>query len=251
MATASGSEARLRAVLGDEQLERVEDPAAADWADGYGVVAPDVTRYLEVLRGVPDAIVLAMRNLAEAEGIHLVDPETATLLALLARSLRPERVLEIGTGIGYVTLHLARSVPGDCTVTSIEADPVRQAQAHAFLERDRHEAATELRLGDPMRVLRERDTRAKWDMVVIGDPTLPRLDLLDIIAGRLAPDALVAIPWALRGGRVADGYRSWDDEVPDVEKQRTLNRYVAIDPRFTDVALLPVGDGLLLARQRD
>lgn len=248
---AYGSEARLRAVLGDAHVEEHEDPAAADWADGYGVVSPDVARYVEVLRGVPDAVLLAMRNLATAEGIRIVDPETATLLALLARSHRPERVLEIGTGIGYLTLHLARAVPGDCTVTSIEADPVRQAQAHAFIERDHFDAATELRLGDPLRVLRERDARAAWDMVVLADPTMPRLELLDTIAGRLAPDALVAIPWALRGGRVADGFRSLDDEVPDIEAQRTLNRYVAIDPRFTDVAMLPVGDGLLLARRRD
>jgi predicted O-methyltransferase YrrM len=251
VAAASNSEARLRALLGDELVEEHDDQAAADWADGYGVVSPDVARYVEVLREVPDAVLLAMRNLAASEGVELVDPETATLLALLARAHRPERVLEVGTGIGYLTLQLARAVPGDCTVTSIESDPVRQAQAHAFVERDHFDAATELRLGDPLRVLRERDARASWDMVVLGDPAMPRLELLDVIAGRLAPDALIAIPWALRGGRVADGYRAVDGEVPDIETQRTLNRYVAIDPRFTDVALLPVGDGLLLARRRD
>jgi predicted O-methyltransferase YrrM len=249
----SSSEARrLRAVLGDDEpVAPVEDAAAADWADGYGVVSPDVARYVEVLRGVPDAVVLAMRNVAATQGIELVDPDTATLLALLARSLRPERVLEVGTGLGYLTLHLARAVPGDCTVTSIEADPVRQAQAHAFLERDRFECATELRLGDPMRVLREGSARASWDMVVLPDPALPRMELVDLLAARLAPDGILAIPWALRGGRVADGFRGLDDDFPDIEAQRTLNRYVAIDPRFCDVALLPVGDGLLIARRRD
>jgi predicted O-methyltransferase YrrM len=159
-------------------------------------------------------------------------------------------VLEVGTGLGYLTLHLARAVPSDCTVTSFEADPVRQEQAHGFLERDRFDCATELRLGDPMRLLREAPSRAPWDMVVLPDPTLPRIEIVDQLASRMSPDAILAIPFALRGGRVADGFRGID-EVPDVEQQRTLNRYVAIDPRFADVALLPVGDGLLVARRRD
>lgn len=246
---ASSSEARLRAMLGDEALPNAEDQVAADWAEGYGVVSPDVARYVEVLRGVPDAVVLAMRNVAATEGIELVDQDTVTLLALLARSHRPERVLEVGSGLGYLTLHLARAVPGDCTVTSIEANPTRQEQAHAFLERDQLECATELRLGDPLRVVRERSSKAMWDMVVLPDPTLPRLQIIDTIASRLAPDAIIAVPWALRGGRVADGHRSWEDS-PEVDEQRTLNRCIATDPRFTDVTLLPVGDGLLLARRR-
>lgn len=246
---APSSEARLRAALGDSNVPSAEDPAAADWADGYGVVAPDVTRYVEVLRGVPDAVLLAMRNVAADDEIDLVDPDTATTISLLARALRPERVLEIGTGLGYLTLHLARAVPDDCTVTSLESDPIRQAQAHAFLERDSNECATELRLGDPVRLLREGSLRTEWDLVVLTDPTLPRLELLDAIAARLARDAIIAVPWALRGGRVADGHRTWED-APEVVEQRTFNRCVATDPRFTDVALLPVGDGLLIARRR-
>ncbi len=222
--------------------------STAAWADGFGVVAPDVARYAEVLRAVPDPVLLAMRTIAEAEQLDLVDPDTATTIALLARSHRPRTVLDAGTGIGYLTLHLARSVPSDCVITSIDPHPTRQAQAHAFLERDEYACATELRLGDPLRVLREGAGHASWDMVVLGDASMPRLDIIDMVAPRLAPDALLVIPWALRGGRVASSEVAWSgDEV--VEQQRLLNRCIASDPRFADVVLLPVGDGLLLARR--
>lgn len=244
----SGSEARLHALIGDDDLPR-DDAGGGAWAEGFGIVAPDVARYVEVLRGVPDAVMLAMRNVAAAEDAPTIDPDTATLIALLARSHRPRTVLEVGTGIGLTTLTLSRAVPGDSTITSIEANPTRQAQAHAFLERDDFACATELRLGDPLRVLREGAGHARWDMVVLPDPELPRLDLIDAVAPNMETDALLMIPWALREGRVADNESAWNgDEL--VERQRLLNRCIATDPRFDDVVLLPVGDGLLLARRR-
>lgn len=242
----SSTDARLRAMLGD-----ADDAAAADWAQGYGVVSPDVARYVDVLRGVPDALLLAMRNLAASHSLELLDPDTATLLSLLARTQRPERVLEVGTGLGYLTIQLARAVPDDCTITSIERDPLRQEQAHAFLARDDCPCATELRLGDPLHLLGERSERAldaPWDMVVLADPTMPRLEIIDLITDRLAPNGLIAVPWALRGGRVADVYRTWETSA-EVDAQRVLNRCIAMDPRYSDVTLLPVGDGLLLARR--
>ncbi len=244
-----GTDAGMGSDLGGSD-EIVASGVGGAWADGFGVVSPDVVRYAEVLRAVHDPVLLAMRNVAATEDIELIDADAATLVALFARSHRPRQVLEVGTGIGYLTLHIARAVPADCVLTSIDSDPMHQTQAHAFLERDElPHCATELRLGDPQRVLREGAARASWDLVVLGrDANAERLDLLDVVAPRMAPDALLVVPWALRGGRVANSEVAWSgDEV--VEQQRLLNRCIATDPRFVDVVLLPVGDGLLLARR--
>ena len=246
----TGPEARLREIIGGTDIGGDDGAGAGAWADGFGVVAPDVARYAEVLRAVPDPVLLAMRNVAAAEGVELVDPDAATLMALFAHSHRPRHVLEVGTGIGYLTVHLARAVPSDCVLTSIDSNPTRQAQAHAFLERDELvHCATELRLGEPQRILREgAGSGASWDMVVLGTTATDRLDLIDALAPRMSPDSMLMLPWALRGGRVANSEAAWSgDEV--VEQQRLLNRCIATDPRFSDVVLLPVGDGLLLARR--
>jgi predicted O-methyltransferase YrrM len=247
--TAASTEARARKALGDVSLSAPAEQAAhAAWVDGYGIVTPEVARYADVLRDAPDAVQLAMRNVATTDGIEVLDPDAATLIGVLARCHHPRRVLEVGTGVGLVTLHLARSVPDDCTLTSIEQSPRLQGQAHAFLEHVETHCAVELRLGDPMRVLREAEMREGWDMVVLSDPRLERLDLLDMIAPYMSRDCLLLVPFALRGGRVAHGVPSWD-EPESVEEQRMLNRRIAGDAAFTDVALLPVGDGLLLARR--
>jgi predicted O-methyltransferase YrrM len=225
------------------------DPAGSAWVDGFGVTAPDVVRYGDVLRALPDAVLLAMRNVAESEGLTITDADTAALCALLVRGLTGGHIVEAGTGIGYLTLHMARAVPVDCTITSVEFDPVRQSNAHAFLTRDFDHVPVELLLGDPARVIDRELAGVTIDALVLTDPELPRLDLFDQLASRVAPGGLVLVPHALRGGRVADTAEAWGGD-RDVEAQRLLNRCIATDPRFTDAVLVPVGDGLLVARRR-
>lgn len=252
MATGESSEARLRTLLGD--IDSSTDCSSEAWADGFGIVAPDVERYVCVLRAVPDAIILAMRNMAADEGIELLDEGATTLLSLLTRAQRPERVLEIGTGIGYVTVLIARAAPADCTITSVDPDPLRQGHAHAFLERDAVECAVELRLGQPEDVIagtggREPAT-GPWDLVMLTDPELNRQGIVDMVTPFMAEGALLAVPAALRGGRVAyTDANLGSAERAEVDAQRALNRSIAADPRFEDVTLVPVGDGLLLARR--
>jgi len=235
-------------MLGPDATD-ADDDAIGGWAQGYGIVVPDVARYADVLRPMPDALVLAMRNLATDEGLAIIDAPSALAIALLARTLRPRRVLEVGTGIGSLTLYLARAVPAECLITSVESDPALQERAHAFLERDElHRCAVELRLGDPLRVLREGagSSDAQVDLLVLSDAAAPRMELYDMLAPRVAQGGLVVIPHALREGRVADPAASWGGDA-QVDDQRMLNRLVATDPRFEDVLLLPIGDGVLVA----
>lgn len=229
-------------------FDGMDTEAAAAWAEGYGIVSPDVARYVDVVRALPDAIKLAMRNLARDEQIRIVDADTATLAATLVRDRRGLHVVELGTGIGYLTLHLARALDVDSVLVSIDEDPAHQGQAHEFLAHDAHPCTVELRLGDPARLLEEVAEPGCIDVLVLGDPDHDRLALLDRAMARLAPGALVLVPFALRGGRVADSLRVWSGN-SEVEPQRILNRVVATDPRLTDVMLLPVGDGLLVARR--
>ena len=75
-----------------------------------------------------------MEELAEREGVPIVHWETGRFLATLVRAPDPELVLEVGTAIGYSTLHMARGDRRGRIVT-IERDPERVRQATEFLAR--------------------------------------------------------------------------------------------------------------------
>src|ERR687888_1538051 len=98
------------------------------------ILADHVARYLRELRPERSPVMREMEELAEREGIPIVHWETGRFLATLVRALDPQRVLEVGTAIGYSTLHMAEALGGGRIIT-IEREAERAAQARDFLTR--------------------------------------------------------------------------------------------------------------------
>src|SRR5215475_375707 len=63
-------------------------------------------------------------------------PGTGRFLAVLAASCRGGRIVELGTGVGVGTAWMASAMPADCTLVTIEIDPVRPAAATDVLGAD-------------------------------------------------------------------------------------------------------------------
>ena len=92
-----------------------------------------VDAYFDQLRPQRSAVMTEMEALAERDSIPIVSWETGRLLAALAAAA-DGRVLEVGTAIGYSTLHMAEALDAGSIVT-LERDPDRIAQARDFLDR--------------------------------------------------------------------------------------------------------------------
>jgi hypothetical protein len=90
------------------------------------------------------------------ERLRNVEPDTAQLLAVLIRAIRPRSVLELGTSNGYSTLWLADAVRAiDGRLVSTDIDPDRSAQAARNLDRAGLRELVELRVQDAAVTLRE------------------------------------------------------------------------------------------------
>ena len=97
------------------------------------ILSDHVGRYLHELRPERSEVMREMEELAERDSVPIVHWETGRMLAVLCRSLDPV-VLEVGTAIGYSTLHMAEALDKGRVVT-LERDPTRIEQARGFLER--------------------------------------------------------------------------------------------------------------------
>jgi caffeoyl-CoA O-methyltransferase len=177
-----------------------------------------------------------------------VPPESAQFLQLVVRLMGARRGIELGTFRGYSTVALALALPADGSLVccDISAKTIAVARQHA--ERAGVAGKIEFRVGPALDTLAamiaNRDGR-DFDFIFIDADK----DNYDSYYERglelLRPGGLVAIDNVWWNGTVADPA----DMTPSTLALRALNDKIANDDRV-DASMLPLGDGLTLARKR-
>jgi caffeoyl-CoA O-methyltransferase len=176
----------------------------------------------------------------------LLAPEQGQFMGMLARVAGVERYLEIGTFTGYSTLAVALALgPSSRLVTcDIDAETTKIAQRH--WRAAGVAGRIELRLGPALATLDAlRGHDRQFDMAFIDADKENLLAYYQRCLGLVRPGGLILIDNTLWGGAVADD-RDEDHSTKDV---RAFNTALRADVRV-DMVLLPLGDGLTLARIR-
>jgi caffeoyl-CoA O-methyltransferase len=173
-----------------------------------------------------------------------ISPEQGAFMAMLVRLIDARRCLEVGTFTGYSSTAVALALPDDgritCCDVSVEwTDVARRYWADAGVA-----DKIDLRLGPAIETLQGLE-EGSFDFAFI-DADKPSYDAYYERALRLVRrGGLIAIDNVLWGGRVIDE----SDQSEQTLVIRRLNEKIATDERV-DQVLLPIGDGLTLARVR-
>jgi predicted O-methyltransferase YrrM len=207
-----------------------------------------VQDYLERLRPERDEVLAEMEALARLERIPIVEWETGRLLATLVAALAPERVVEVGTAIGYSTIHMARELGPSGRIVTLERDPARIAAARGFWERAGVAERIQLVEGDARESLGALE--GPFEMVFL-DATKTEVDeYLELLRGKLAPRCVLVVDNLLMSGEAALPERSdtaWDDDSLAAARRAARELMDSSEWLFS---LLPVGDGVGLATYR-
>jgi caffeoyl-CoA O-methyltransferase len=209
------------------------------------ILRPRQARYLERLRPPDDPHRAAIAREAAAAGIATTHPDTARLLEALAAIAPGGRVLELGTGAGFATLHLARGAASG-RVVSIEVDAERLERARANLERAGVAARVELRHGAALELLAELE--GPFDLAVVDADPRDARRCLDLVVPLLPVGGRVVVDRLLAGGAVADPALRGAGSAA-AEAAERFNPYFTIHPQLAAV-VLPVGDGVGLGVKR-
>src|SRR6202140_3781898 len=115
----------------------------------------EVDRYINELFALQDDALTTSLQASEAAGLPRisVSPSQGKLLELLARVQGARNILEIGTLGGYSTIWLARALPADGHLISLEVDPKHAEVARANIARAGLEKVAEVRLGPALHTL--------------------------------------------------------------------------------------------------
>lgn len=210
-------------------------------------LSPDAQRYLVAHGAAPDEAQAALIAETEALGgisVMQISPEQGAFMTLLTRLIGARRAVEIGTFTGYSAACIARGLPPDgrllcCDVSEEWTDIARRHWVAAGVAE-----RIELRIGPALDTLAALVDEPTFDLAFIDADKPAYPDYYEAVLRRLHPGGVILVDNVLWGGAVIDP--AVDDEHTNII--RAFNRMVADDPRV-DSVILPVGDGLTIARK--
>jgi len=192
-----------------------------------------------------DVLLETARQRGEEIGVSSVSPATGATLQWLATLIGARVVAEVGTGAGVSGLWLLRGMTDDGVLTSVDEETENtRAARQTFNEAGVPTQRVRLITGRALDVL-TRLTDEGYDLVFFDGNRQESSRYLEEALRLLRPGGLVIFNDALAGGRVSDPAQ----RDPDTISVRTLINDTREDERIVPL-LLPVGDGLLVARKR-
>ena len=205
-----------------------------------------VETYLRDLRPERSEVMRDMEEHAERDSIPIVHWETGRLLAVLCSVLDPV-VLEVGTAIGYSTLHMAEQLDAGRVVT-LERDPERATQARDYLERGGVSDRVELIEGDALETIAALD--GPFDLLFVDASKGEYARYIELAEPKLSERALMVVDNMLMSGEVAlpEGAETrWNPD--SLASARRLNSDLLNSSDWL-ACVLPVGDGVAVAARR-
>ena len=210
-----------------------------------------VDGYIAAQLIAPDADLDAARRASDAAGLPPIQVASnqGNLLQLLAQAIGARHILEIGTLGGYSTIWLARALPTDGRLVSLEAVSKHADVARANLIRAGLDAIVEVRVGpaiDSLQKLADEGTE-RFDLVFIDADTASTPDYFGWALKLTRLGGLIIVDNVVRKGAVVDA--AADD--PDTRAVRRLYEVMAAEPRVSATAIQTVGikghDGFAIA----
>lgn len=182
----------------------------------------------------------ALKSSAEA-GLPAINvaPNQGKLLQMLARLRGARRILELGTLGGYSTIWLARALPADGTLLTLEADQHHADVARKNIERAGLSGVVSVIVGDAADTLEDfaRDGIPPFDFIFLDADKQSYPEYLRLVLRLSRPGTVIVADNVIRGGRVADA----SSADPDVIGVRQFFDMLAKDAHVSSTAIQTVG----------
>ncbi len=210
-----------------------------------------VDAYLAALLVPADPVLDGALEASTAAGLPAINvsPNQGKLLALLARLQGARSILEIGTLAGYSTIWLARALPDDGRLVTLEVDPTHAEVARGNLARAGLDTVVQVREGQATTTLAQlvEEGAGPFDVVFIDADKANNAEYFSWALRLTRPGSLIIVDNVVRAGEVLDA-TSTD---PDVQGTRRLHERLASAPGVLATVVQTVGakgyDGFALA----
>jgi predicted O-methyltransferase YrrM len=211
-------------------------------------LSPEAHAYLLAHGTPPDQVQQDLVEETAALGgiaVMQISTEQGAFMTMLTRLTGARHAIEIGTFTGYSSLAVARGLPADGQLLCCDVSEEWTAIARRYWERAGVAGKVELRLGPAADTLRALPPDEVYELAFIDADKANYPIYYEEVLTRMRSNGVILLDNVFRGGAVIDAGVTDDD----TKAMRAFNDMVAADPRV-DVVMLPIADGLTLARKR-
>ncbi len=182
---------------------------------------------------------------AREDGVPIIRRETQSLLKVLLAAVRPERVLEIGTAVGFSALLMAEQLDEGARITTIESYEKRIPLARENFAKAGREDRIELLEGDAAVILPQLE--GPYDFIFMDAAKGQYLNFLEEVLRLLAPGGMLVSDNVLQDGEIIQSRFLVERRNRTIHKRmREYLRQIS-DLECLQTTILPVGDGVTIS----
>lgn len=215
----------------------------------FNITDDDVQRFICETIGPHAGFLGEVERYAAENKIPVLETSTARLLEIICRLLMPERILELGTAIGFSSILMCEATDGKAIIDTVEIDPEMSVSAAENIMKAGFNDKVNLINADAADVLKNIDK--SYDLVLIDAAKGQYNEYYKFCSDMVSPGGVIFADNVLYRGMTAGGAMINRRQRLLVKRLRQYVKTAVEDKRFiTDI--IPIGDGVCMSfRKRD
>ena len=214
--------------------------------DLSAIVTPFVTDYIRDKTTHNNELLTQLEEYARGNKVPIAEPETARLVSVLTKLVRPKKILEVGTAIGYSSIIMSEGLSENGTITTVEYDPDTVKIARKNIERAGLIDKITVVEADAKDYLSYLEDDESFDMIFLDGPKAHYLFMLDDAVRLLKKGGLLVSDNILFKGMTADDGHFARRKVTIITRLREYIDTLMAHPQL-ETSILSQGDGVTLS----
>lgn len=207
-----------------------------------------ITAYINSLDSGDGLICDEIAREAAASYVPIIRRETAALLKTMVALKQPEKILEVGTAVGYSALLMARVMPETAHITTIEKFEKRIPIARANFKKAGIEEKITLLEGDAGEIL--NGLSGNFDFIFMDAAKGQYIHWLPMVLNVLKTGGLLMSDNVLQDGTIVESRYAVERRDRTIHERMREYLYTLKHREDLETAILPIGDGVALSVYR-
>ena len=208
------------------------------------IVNERIVDYINSLDKGNSPVCNAIEKEALADGVPIIRKEMGNLLKVLLLLKRPQKILEVGTAVGYSSILMSENMPQNCRITTIENYEKRIPVAKNNFKRAGKEEVITLLEGDAMDILKELD--GTYDFIFMDAAKGQYINFLPELLRLMPAGGLLISDNVLQEGDIVESRYGVTRRNRTIHTRMREYIYTLTHAEQLETSIVPIGDGITL-----